>query len=143
MPAQAEGALRMRLFGPFEVWLGDRSLSLAFGHSKDAQLLALLSLHAGAMLAHDWLVSRIWPDTLSIESLRQSVIRVRTALGTQGDRLTTRPGCYGLDLSGADVDVISFDRAWANPEDDVAALERAVALYRGPLLCDWYDDPED
>ena len=41
------------------------------------------------------------------------------------------------------MDVIAFDRAWENPEEDSAALQRAVALYRGPLLCDWDDDPND
>src|SRR5262249_15896688 len=37
-----------------------------------------------------------------------------------------------LDLTGAEVDVLAFDQAVAQGDEPV--LERAVALYRGPLL---------
>src|SRR5207248_616639 len=40
-----------------------------------------------------------------------------------------------LDLAEADVDVLAFDAAIAR--GDRPALERAVALYRGPLLEGW------
>src|SRR5262249_26946666 len=37
-----------------------------------------------------------------------------------------------LDLSGAQVDLLAFDQAIAR--GDVASLEQAISLYRGPLL---------
>src|SRR5262249_6094647 len=54
-------------------------------------------------------------------------------LGPEADRLRS-PSLHtlSLDLADAQVDVVAFDQAIARGGD--AALEEAVALYRGPLL---------
>jgi hypothetical protein len=66
-------------------------------------------------------------------NLRISLADLRRALGPEAERLRSpAPRTLSLDLSGADVDVVAFDRAIAG--DDASALERAVLLYRGPLL---------
>src|SRR5262249_42852577 len=57
----------------------------------------------------------------------------RKALGREGERLQSPTrDTLTLDLAGAEVDVVRFDAALK--AGDEAALERAVALYGGPLL---------
>src|SRR5262249_58265797 len=106
---------------------------------RSAWLLALLTLRYGQEVARDFLAGTLWPDSLEAAAhanLRQSLTDLRHALGTQAWRLQspTRQA-FRFDLSGADVDVVAFDRARGQGHPiDLAALEAAVALYRGPLL---------
>src|SRR5262249_8400620 len=73
----------------------------------------------------------------ALANLRNSLKDLRQALGPQANRLrspTTRT--LMLELAGAQVDVVAFDAAIAR--GDIASLQEAMALYRGPLLegCD-------
>src|SRR5262249_61521144 len=64
---------------------------------------------------------------------------LRRAPGTEAARLLSpTPRTVRFDLSGAFADVVGFDAALerAASSDDPAALQEAVALYRGPLLPD-------
>jgi len=137
--AAAEPVLRLRLFAPFEATVQGRPLPPL--HSRRSQwLLALLTLRPGQEVARDWLAGTLWPDSREapvLANLRQSLTDLRRALGTEAWRIQspTRQ-TLRLDLAGADVDVLAFDRAARERRGDLDALDAMVALYRGPLLED-------
>jgi predicted ATPase/DNA-binding SARP family transcriptional activator len=131
--------LTLRLLGPFEARLGEEPLP-RLRSRKGPWLLALLALRDGAEVERSWLAGTLWPDSSERDayaSLRKSLADLRAALGEAAGRLQS-PTSHSLrlHLSGADVDVREFDAAIRR--GDAEALERAAALYRGPLLegCD-------
>jgi predicted ATPase/class 3 adenylate cyclase/Tfp pilus assembly protein PilF len=134
-PDRAVTPLAIRLFGPFEVHLHGEPLP-RLRSRKGHWLLALLTLRRGAPLERSWLAGTLWPDSSerqALVSLRSSLVDLRRALGPEAGRLhSPTPQTLSLDLSGAEVDVLAFDAAIAQGE--APALERALALYRGPLL---------
>jgi predicted ATPase/DNA-binding SARP family transcriptional activator len=105
---------------------------------KDQWLLALLALRPGAEVARTWLAGTLWPESAepaALANLRNALKDLRRALGPEAARLrcpTTRT--FALDLTGAALDVREFDTAVRC--GDPASLQRAVDLYRGPLLED-------
>src|SRR5207253_1283253 len=103
---------------------------------KGLWLLALLTLHRGRGVPRDWLAALLWPDSTpaqAFHSLRMTLTDLRHALGPEACRLRSpTPRTLCLELAAAEVDVVAFDEAIAAGDD--AALERAAALYRGPLL---------
>jgi predicted ATPase/class 3 adenylate cyclase/DNA-binding SARP family transcriptional activator len=127
--------LNLRLFGPFTLTReGESQPRLRL--RKEQWLLALLALRHGEAVDRAWLAGTLWPDsdaTLSLYNLRRVLSALRRALGSEAVRLLTpTPQTLRLDLTSATVDVVAFDAAIAR--GDVASLEEAVALYRGPLL---------
>jgi non-specific serine/threonine protein kinase len=131
--------LTLHLFGAFEARVYDQPSPLL--RSRKLQvLLALLVLRHDRDLPRDWLAAALWPDTEESQGrfyLRKSLSELRHALGGEADRLQSpTPRTLRLDLSGADVDVIAFDAALVR--GDLASLQKAIVLYRGPLLenCD-------
>jgi DNA-binding SARP family transcriptional activator len=125
--------LEIRLLGGFEALRDGRSLPNL--GPQLSRLLAYLTLHAQHVIELGRLWELFWPDSEKINAVHQSLWRVRTALGPEGGRLTLDTGKVCLDLRNAQVDVIEFTELLQ--QDDTAALERALALYRGPLLDDW------
>jgi predicted ATPase/DNA-binding SARP family transcriptional activator len=127
--------LTIRLFGPFEVCLDSRPLP-RLRTRKGQWALALLALRRGCEVERSWLAGTLWPDSsegAAYTSLRSSLKDLRRALGVEAGRLRSpTPRTLSLELDGAAVDLIAFDEAVDRP--DRAAWERAVALYRGPLL---------
>ena len=125
----------VRLRGGFEASVCGCSLPRLRSH-KGEWLLALLVLHTGRTVMRDCLAGILWPDSdesQALASLRQSLADLRKALGAEGHRLIPHGArALSLDLDGAEADVPAFDAAVRRT--DRAALERAVALYRGPLL---------
>jgi DNA-binding SARP family transcriptional activator len=117
-------------------------------------MLRLLALHAGSPVHRDLLLEALWPATdpgaasrclhVAVSSLRQLL----PANGDGGRPLVARDGeAYRLDLpDGASVDLIEFDRAFADGriaragrdiDRSIGAYERVVDLHCGELL------PED
>jgi predicted ATPase/DNA-binding SARP family transcriptional activator len=133
--------LQVQLFGPFAARVHGSPLA-PLRSRKGEWLLALLVLRAGHAIDRVWLAGTLWPDSLehqALANLRTSLKDLRRALGPEAWRLDApvhaargAPRGLALDLMGADVDVIAFDHAIAR--GDPASLERAVSLYRGPLL---------
>jgi predicted ATPase/DNA-binding SARP family transcriptional activator len=127
--------LVLRLFGPFEALL-DGALLPGLRRRQARWLLALLALRAGRPVERVWLAGLLWPEAAEItalKNLRSSLADLRQSLGPAAGCLvspTARTLCLGL--GGAEVDVVSFDAAIV--EGSNAGLERAVALYRGPLI---------
>jgi predicted ATPase/DNA-binding SARP family transcriptional activator/uncharacterized protein HemY len=135
MPGSIEPPLTLYLFGPFEGRLHGAPLP-RLRSRKGRWLLALLALRHGRGAERDWLAGTLWPestDAQAAQNLRMALTDLRRALGPEADRLrsvTRRTLC--LDLAGAEVDALAFDAAVVAGTN--AALEEAVALYRGPLL---------
>ena len=142
VPTEPQRALEFRLFGAFESSLNGRALP-PLRSRKEKWLLALLALRHDREIPRDWLAATFWPDTHESQGLfylRKALSNLRQALGTEKERLlASATHTVRLDLSGAFCDVLAFDAALAEaaasplPEEP---LERAIALYRGPLLPD-------
>lgn len=122
-------SLVIRLFGPLEVLIDGFPMP-RLRSRKGQLLLALLVLRAGQDVSRETLCELLWPESFIDQarlSLRQSLVDLRKALGPEAARIETC-GATGLrfDSSGAEIDLLEFDA--------VASIDRAIAVYRGPLL---------
>src|SRR5712692_5372236 len=111
--AETAAPLALQLLGAWDARVQGRPMR-PLRSRKGQWLLALLLLQDGRAVEREWLASLLWRDS----STSQALYNLRRNL------------C--LDLAGADVDVLRFDAAIA--AGDEPSLERAVRLYRGPLL---------
>jgi predicted ATPase/DNA-binding SARP family transcriptional activator/Tfp pilus assembly protein PilF len=131
----SEFRLQIRLFGALEVRLDGAPIP-PLRSRKVQWLLALLVLRHDQALDRAWLAGALWPDSApeqALYNLRQSLTSIRHALGKAAVCLqASMVNALSLDVASAEVDVLLFDADIA--AGDNAALERAVALYRGPLL---------
>jgi len=127
--------LQIQLFGPLHLVINGVAVAPLRPHKLEG-LLALLVLRHPRPLQRSWLAQTLWPDSdpdHALFNLRQSLTPLRKAFGPAASRLISPiPQTLALELKGAEVDVLAFDAAIRQTE--LAALERAVALYRGPLL---------
>ena len=130
-----EPPLILRLFGALEVRHHGQPLP-RMRTRKEQWLLALLALRQGRDLDRGWLAGTLWPESTqsqALHNLRRSLSDLRTSLGEDADCLVSlTPGTICLAVSGFDVDVTEFDAAVRR--GDPPSLERAIALYEGPLL---------
>lgn len=128
--------LHLRLLGTFSLHVhGQEVTSLS---RAGRWLLGLLALRQAAPVSREWIATNLWPETAQAQSLfylRRTLSKLRAALGPEVRRLTspTRSTLH-LDLSDCVCDLFTFDSLVTR--EDVFSLERAVALYRGPLLTD-------
>src|SRR5687768_9356155 len=124
----------LTLLGGFELRLpGGEVVDLG---QKDRALLAILALPAGTTHSRDKLASLLWSDRgeqQARDSLKHALTKLRQCLpsASEGpivaDRLSAR-----LDPAAVTIDVADFERLVR--DGTPAALERAMALYRGDLL---------
>jgi predicted ATPase/DNA-binding SARP family transcriptional activator len=133
--ALSEAPLVITLFGPMQVAVHGQPLP-RLRSRKALWLLALLALRHGRPVEREWLAGTLWPEVSerqSAASLRSVLSELRVALGSEGARLQSPSRrTLLLDLANARTDVLTFDAATAG--SDPAALNSAVALYRGMLL---------
>ena len=103
---------------------------------KDRALLAILALPAGTAHSRDKLASLLWSDRgdqQARDSLKHALTKLRQCMPSAAqplviaDRLTVK-----LDAGAISVDVARFGHLL--DEGTPAALEQAMALYRGDLL---------
>jgi predicted ATPase/DNA-binding SARP family transcriptional activator len=141
MASETAIPLAIRCFGPFEVHVCGTPIP-RLRSCKGYWLLALLALRPGSAVERGWLAGLFWPESLETQAaahLRRTLTDLRQALGTEACRLRSpAPHTLCLDLSGCEVDIHAFDAAISR--GDEASLERAVALYRGPLLEGWAEE---
>src|SRR5579862_2734152 len=133
--------LTIRLFGPPRVLVNGKPLTRVHGRSKD-WLLALLVLRHPSAVDRNWLAGTLWLDSepdQARKNLRNNLANLRAALGPEGARISspTRDSLT-LDLEGADVDVLRFDRGIR--AGDEASLKAAVDCCAGPLLEGCYEE---
>jgi predicted ATPase/DNA-binding SARP family transcriptional activator len=126
--------LSIHLFGPFAVRVNGEPMP-CLRSRKEQSLLALLALRHGREIERAWLAGTLWSDTpasRALATLRRALYDLRRALGVAAACLDS-PTPHTLRLvPPAEADVVAFDAA--TTRGDVASLEVAVALYRGPLL---------
>ncbi|MEO7719695.1 MAG: tetratricopeptide repeat protein [Capsulimonas sp.] len=131
----SEASLAITLFGPMQAFVDGRPLP-PLRSRKSRWLLALLVLRHGHSVERAWLCEMLWLDAFpdrSAANLNPALSDLRRALGSQSGRVQS-PSRHTLrlDLGGASVDLLEFDAAIDSQTPE--ALERAAALYRGPLL---------
>jgi DNA-binding SARP family transcriptional activator len=124
---------------------------LAVRGSRQRTLLALLAIHAGAVVTKMQLFEELWGERVpgdADNALQALVTRFRRTLrncyGAEfaRDALVTRPAGYVLEVAPEMVDVHRFDSLTARarvklPAEPVAAralFDEALALWRGPAL---------
>jgi predicted ATPase/DNA-binding SARP family transcriptional activator len=137
--------LRFGALGPLEVTDSD-GRELGLGGHRQRSVLAILLLHAGAVLSNERLVDELWgerPPASARKTVQTYVLRLRKALGD--NVLITRPGGYTLRLQGAEFDVDRFESLLAGGRDAIAAdhpgraaelLGEALGLWRGAPYAD-------
>ena len=132
-----------RLLGPLEVRGHDGELCRIPSGGVHSLLVALL-VHADTAVSTDKLADYIWGDALPRsprEALQVMVFRLRRCLGAQGgDRITTVPTGYRLEVLPGEVDLHRFADLHrrgtaALGRDDLPAasdlLGRALACWQG------------
>ncbi len=133
--------LEIRLFGSFGVLLAGEPLP-PLRSRTEKWLLMLLALRPGHAVAREWLAATLWPDSETAQglyNLRRSLTNLRKALDGHADLLLSpTPQTLCLDRTQVRVDAADFDVAIA--EASIESLERAAALYRGPLMEDCTED---
>jgi DNA-binding SARP family transcriptional activator/class 3 adenylate cyclase/predicted alpha/beta hydrolase len=149
--------VRFLVLGPLEILDGERQVRLR--SAKQRLLLAVLLVHANAVVSVDRLADILWgddPPADAAATLRNYVSRLRAVLepgpaagGPEG-ALTTRPPGYALRVDADELDVSCFERLVAEGRvalregDPAGARERlgqALALWRGPALAEFADLP--
>jgi DNA-binding SARP family transcriptional activator len=142
-----------RLLGPLEVLHEGRAVAL--GGSKQRALLAVFLLHANETLTTDRLIDELWgdrPPATAAKNVQMRVSRLRKALAAQaaGGLVVTRERGYELELDPGRLDSHRFERlldegrselAGGHPERAAAALEAALAMWRGAPLADLTYEP--
>ncbi|WP_405621058.1 ABATE domain-containing protein [Streptomyces sp. NBC_01511] len=142
--------MRFTLLGPFEAHHEGRRL-LTHSRRQERCLLAILLLDAGHVVTTGRLIDLLW-DGEGHASARGTVHtyigRLRAALRTHhGPRIETRHDGYVLEAGGYKVDAQEFvplARAAADatdPAERIRLCDRALALWRGPLLADVAGEP--
>jgi DNA-binding SARP family transcriptional activator len=150
--------LQISLFGQFRIRRDGRDLD-GFDVLKVQELLSYLLLHAGRPQVRELVASRLWgghcTTSRSKAYLRKALWRLQSALRTEAgagaENLITASGdsiCLHR-VSSVELDVAVFEEAYADARgvsghglsnQSVHALKRAVRLYDGDLLANWYVD---
>jgi DNA-binding SARP family transcriptional activator len=141
----AGGVMEFGLLGTFEVRAADGPLT--FGRPKHRALLALLLLHANRVIARERLIDGLWgerPPRTAVKALQTYVSRLRQLL-PPGMLVTRAPG-YLLVVEPEAVDLLRFERLvaearGASPAQASSLLHEAFALWRGPPLADFAEEP--
>lgn len=137
------GHTHFRVLGSLEVVREGRLVPL--NAAKQRTILANLVLNGGLTVTVESLIDRVWggePPREARRALHVHVARLRRALG-DGGRIQTSPEGYRLDLDGGSADIVAFEDLYrrarlavhrADPRAALAALRRAVTLWRWPVL---------
>jgi DNA-binding SARP family transcriptional activator/DNA-binding beta-propeller fold protein YncE len=133
------------ILGPLQVLDGDTEVQL--GSPKERALLAVLLLHAGAVVSRERLIDELWgesPPTTAAKALNVHVSQLRKSLGRNGhDPIGTRAPGYLIDVDADELDAARFEQRTAAAREHAAAGElaaasslfrQALSLWRGPAL---------
>ncbi|MCS7179511.1 MAG: BTAD domain-containing putative transcriptional regulator [Anaerolineae bacterium] len=149
--------LEIALLGPFQVTL-DREPVTRFETAAARLLLAYLVVHAGRPIPREALADLLWPErprTDALHALRQTLIRVRRALGEPEGApgfLQVTPQSVAFDAQSdywLDVDAFTglmaavrrhSHRRLTACRSCMRQLTRAAELYRGELLHGFYPE---
>jgi DNA-binding SARP family transcriptional activator len=137
--------MEFALLGTLEVRDGGRPVAL--GRPKQRALLALLLLNANRVVARERLIDELWgddPPGLAVKAVQTYVSQLRKLL-PEGALVTRQPG-YALHVAPESVDLLRFERLVADargvePAQASSLLAEALALWRGPPLAEFGDEP--
>lgn len=133
-----------RILGPLEIGTEDGEVFLPAGHGQRALLLYLL-LHPNEVVPTERLIEGLWPGEAPATAQKMVQSYVSQLRKSLGDRLTTRPPGYTLEIRDGEIDAaraesLGRDARNAAPADAVALLDDALRAWRGePLLDVRYD----
>src|SRR5262249_20974042 len=101
------------LFGAPQILVRGEPVQRVRARSEEWLLALLVLRHPGAV-DRSWLAGTLWLDSeldQARKNLRNNLANLRTSLGPEGVRIQspTRDS-LSLDLEGADVDLLRFDR---------------------------------
>ena len=143
--------VEFRILGPVEAV--DAGSILPLGGPRHRRLLAVLLLHAGRVVLAKKLIDTLWgdvPPRSAPAMLHVRVSELRAALRGGAARLQTRDGGYLLAADPDELDATRFERlvtagtaalADDDPERARADLEAGLALWQGPALAEFADEP--
>ena len=139
MTGEPGRAVRVRLLGEFDAWLGDDRLVVESARGR--ALLGYLALHDGQQ-RRERVAFVLWPDSSEaqartnlrhlLHTLRQSVPELDRLVDATAQTLSWRRD------ETTWLDIAAFEAALADGSPE--ALAEAQALYRGDLLSGQYDD---
>jgi predicted ATPase/DNA-binding SARP family transcriptional activator len=140
------------LLGPVEVRSDGRAVELTSASQR--LVLAMLLLEANRLVPAHRLIDELWGEELPADppaALRTQLSRLRRALGPAGGSLVTADGGYRLGLERHQLDATRFEDALAEVsqaaasqttgEQDLAILDEALGLWRGPALAEFVGRP--
>jgi len=146
-----ESAMETRILGPLEVLVDGERVEIKGG--KQRELLAVLLVHANAIVSPDQLIEDLWgqsPPPSALKTLQALVSRLRSNLGTASGALETHGHGYRLRVEPGMLDAEAFRTgledgrlalARDDPETAADLLRAALALWRGPALAEFrYED---
>ncbi len=140
--------IRVRLFGGFEVWHGERQIR-GFESQKVRALFVYLACQHGRAFSREHLAGLLWPEQEedgARHALRQALYNLRSALpgrDSANPPLLVSHGEIRINPSaGLWVDVHAFEdsikRGAARDAADPHHLATAVQLYRGDFLAGFF-----
>jgi DNA-binding SARP family transcriptional activator/DNA-binding beta-propeller fold protein YncE len=137
--------VEFRILGPLQVLDGDAAVAL--GSPKERALLAVLLLHARAVVSRERLIDELWgesPPPTAAKALNVHVSQLRKSLARNGhETIATRPPGYTIEVEPDRLDAARFERLVATARERIAAgdiraasslLRDSLALWRGPAL---------
>jgi len=150
-------SLRIYLFGKFEIYCCEQVLA-ALDSRKAQELFCYLLIHRDRSHPREALAELLWVDSSAIQSkkyLRKTLWQLQTTLESASSPLSNPVLLVDLDwirlnpLADLWLDVAVFERVFTQLQgvpgkdldpESVQTLRRAVNLYRGDLLENWYQD---
>jgi SARP family transcriptional regulator, regulator of embCAB operon len=140
--------MEFRLLGPFEARHDGQPVEVG-RRRQERCLLAILLLEAGHLVPTDRLIDLLWngdPPDSARGAVHTYIGRLRSSLGPHGVAIVTRGDGYLIEAGQHGVDVEEFGRSVhqatgeADPAERVRLLDRALGLWRGPLLAGLADE---
>jgi len=130
--------LELRLLGPLEIVRDGRPVRIV---GKPAVLLVALLIRRNEIVSTDRLLDELWderPPKSGRKLLQAYVSQLRKALGSE--RVQTFPTGYAIAVSDEELDLARFEQLLRDT-DRPAALDEALALWRGAPLADLRGEP--
>lgn len=145
--------MKYALLGQFEV-VDDDGVPVDLGGRRPKVLLAALLLAAPRPVRAEALIDIVWsgePPASASGTLQTYVSRLRRRFeaASGGDSLGFADGGYRMQIDPSDLDITRFEALADNGRQlldegrvaaSVAALDEAIALWRGPALVDFADE---
>jgi DNA-binding SARP family transcriptional activator len=141
----AADPLSVRLLGHVSAYRGGRRIDVT--GAQRLAMLSVLALRAGERVSSAELIDGIWDEHVPDQArhaLHVYISELRSALGA--DAIETRRGGYRLCVTEERVDALLFEQMvgrvnGGRPEQTLAELVEALALWRGPALDGATDSP--